>query len=342
VTGAVSYILRVNKEPFSVWSPVAAPSDGTRDFTANPTVNSFTNPLKVEVWWEWSIHPIRVGEVYSPWQPNVCYAPPLICPAILPTPTLTPVPPIPTSTFIPTPTPRPQVSWFQTTGGDIQSQGDITSIIPDCAASEYLSKKGEGGSPGVVGYYDGLSIGTVGEVSETRWQAETRYNGGDMKFDYLKNRLKVDTTKVLPGSDIPTVSGTYYLDSEMSLNLNGGAIPNGRKIVIFVTSNVTVTGNITVASGGFFALISRGNITFDDAVTQADGFYLSDEVITVAAGISPFSGQGSFIGWEGISFLRDLIDNCSPAEAFIERPDFFINAPDEFKLTNSYFKEIEP
>ena len=261
-------------------------------------------------------------------------------PTLIPTPT--PIPPIPTPTFIPTPTPRPQVSWFQTTGGDIQSQGDITSIIPDCAASEYLSKRGEGGSPGVVGYYDSLSIGTVGEVSETHWQAKTRYNGGDMKFDYLKNRLKVDTTKVLPGSDIPTVSGTYYLDSEMSLNLNGGAIPNGRKIVIFVTSNVTVTGNITVASGGFFALISKGNITFDDTATQADGFYLSDEAITVAEGISPFSGQGSFIGWGGISFLRDLIDNCSPAEAFIERPDFFINAPDEFKITNSYFKEIEP
>ncbi len=80
VTGAVSYTLRANKDPYNVWSPVLAPSDGTDDFAAGPTTNTFTNPLARGVNWQWSIHPVKEGEVYSPWQPNVCYADILNCP----------------------------------------------------------------------------------------------------------------------------------------------------------------------------------------------------------------------------------------------------------------------
>ncbi|MBU2578021.1 hypothetical protein KKA69_04290, partial [Patescibacteria group bacterium] len=90
VTDAVAYTLRANKDPYDVWHPVLAPSDGTDDFAAGPTTyRPFTNPLVRGVNWQWSIHPVKKGEVYSPWQPNVCYAPILNCPGPTPTPYMT-------------------------------------------------------------------------------------------------------------------------------------------------------------------------------------------------------------------------------------------------------------
>ena len=91
VTGAVSYALRVNKDPYDIWNPVLAPSDGTDDFATSLTTNSFTHPLARGVNWQWSIHPVAQGEIYFPWQPNVCYAQEILnCPVPTCTVTLSP------------------------------------------------------------------------------------------------------------------------------------------------------------------------------------------------------------------------------------------------------------
>ncbi len=334
VTGAVSYTLRVNKDPYDVWNPVVVPpnSDGTRDFAAGPTTNFFTHPLAGGVNWQWSIHPIAVGEIYSPWQPNVCYAPILNCLAIIPTSV-------------------PLVGWFQTTGGDIQAQDSISSPIPALATYKFLSLKGGGGSPGVVGYGDSLTLAPAGEVV---WQAKTTYAGSTIGFDYLANRLGVEKEDDFAGEDIDIsalLSGVYYSSAETTKNISG-VFPTDEKIVIFAVGDVKVADDIIVNPGDFFALITKGDITFSGdppyVVRKAQGFFLADGAINILTSGNPdqdFEGQGSFVGWGGINLTRDLgpgNQNRNPAETFIERPDFYINAPSSFKLTNSYFKEIEP
>lgn len=59
----------------------------------------------------------------------------------------------------------------------------------------------------------------------------------------------------------------------------------------------------------------------------------------------PFVGEGSFVGQNGIGLDRDLgegSENLAPAEVFVARPDFFINAPVEFLISESLFQEVAP
>lgn len=231
--------------------------------------------------------------------------------------------------------------WWQTTDGDVHTDDNLTCLIPDLVVSgdAYISLRGDGGSPGVVSHGGSLSFGD-GDVSEDRWQANTTYHEDEVGFDYLMNRLNVDTSKTLPAQDIPNGNGTYY--SAGSVNLNGRNV-NNDKVIIFINGDVTVISDIRVGNSGFFALIAKGNITFDDAVTEAQGFYLADGTLTVAEGGDLFEGQGSFIGWGGVSLKRDLgAGNIDPASTFLFRPDLLVNAPKEFLFTPFVFQEVAP
>jgi len=249
--------------------------------------------------------------------------------------------------------------WWQTKDGDVHAQGNISSEIPDtcnsscnpdCLAS--LSLEGGGGSPGVVSYGGSLDTGS-GEVSSTAWQANTAYLGPAMKFDYLLNRLH-PTRGTLPclGSvcDIPSADGTYFVETSEEIQLTGvNNFPN--KVIIFAKAPVKVKENITVqdkTNGGFFALITSGNLTFDPTVTAAQGVYLTDGVLSIPSSGTPpdvqFKGEGSFIAWGGVNLDRDLGagNRCQPAALFTSRPDFFINAPKDFLFAPFFFQEVAP
>lgn len=234
---------------------------------------------------------------------------------------------------------QPPDPWWQTEDGDVHANDNLTCLIPSLATEGYISLRGSGGSPGVVSHGGSLSFGD-GDVSEDGWQANTTYHEDEVNYDYLMNRLNVDTSKTLPGQDIPNSNGTYY--SAGSVNLNGRNV-NNDKVIIFVNGDVTVTSDIRVGNSGFFALVANGNITFDDAVTEAQGFYLADGTLTVAEGGDLFEGQGSFIGWGGVSLKRDLgAGNIDPASTFLFRPDLLVNAPKEFLFTPFVFQEVAP
>jgi len=237
------------------------------------------------------------------------------------------------------------LAWFQTTDGDIHANDSVTSSMPSCSGTDYLSLNGGGGSPGVVSWGEGDSIGVgSGKVSETNWQAKTGSIVTQISYEYLINRLKVDQTtpQCLIGTgdcSIPS-TGTYFVNNDVTIT--GRVIGSNEKVVIFVNGNVHVPGNITVAEGGFFALITKGDITFDSTANQAHGFYLSDGAVTVATGSNLFSGQGSFVGLGEVIFSRNLANNCTPAESFSSRPDLFINAPSEFQYSSFLFQEVAP
>ncbi|MGI5826099.1 MAG: hypothetical protein ACOX50_01650 [Patescibacteria group bacterium] len=240
--------------------------------------------------------------------------------------------------------------WWQTKDGDVHADsGLFSTVIPGCAPTElYLSLDGDGGSPGLVSWGGGKepNVGR-GEISSTGWQANTSLST-PISFTYLKNRLQIDESVVLPSeggvAEIPA-SGTYY-SAEENLQLTGRTLAVGEKVVIFAAGNVTVTSNLIVPPGSFFALISNKTITFAGSVTQADGFFLADESLVVASGKIAFTGNGSFIGLQAITFNRDLSNGttggCTPAEVFVFRPDFFLSAPDDFKYSSFLFQELAP
>ncbi|RJR24759.1 hypothetical protein C4578_02460 [Candidatus Microgenomates bacterium] len=237
--------------------------------------------------------------------------------------------------------------WWQTGDGDVHAQGSITSSIPDTCSggcSPYLSLAGSGGDPGVASYGSSVDTGEGGSISANNWQANTSF-GTTTGFDYLANKLEIDKTNDFSGNiDLGALAnGTYYSSQGRSLSGN----VNGKKIVVFVNGDVTVTSNINVDVGGFLAIISSGSITFNSSVTAAEGFFLADNAITVAAGSSAFRGEGSFIARSGggISFGRDLggaTNRTTPSELFVSRPDLYVNAPREFLIGPSLFRELAP
>ncbi len=234
--------------------------------------------------------------------------------------------------------------WFQTIGGDIQAQRDMSSQIPAGALEKYLSLTGGGSTPGVVGYGEDLNTGE-GDASEKLWTANTAYLGTSFGFKYFFNQMRVDTSNEysedLSISD-SEVNGIYYFGSDLVIN---EAFPAGKKIIIFVNGNVSITNNLVVPSDSFLAIVSSGNINFSENVTQAQGFFLADGNITVEGPDGgQFQGEGSFVAKNGIVFSRDLGDTneTTPAELFSQRPDLYINAPASFKISSSYFREVEP
>lgn len=247
--------------------------------------------------------------------------------------------------------------WWQSRDGDIHANVNFSStLIPNCSpTAKFLSMDGAGGSPGLVSW-GGATPPNVdkGEISSTKWQANTAVPT-TFNFDYLKNRLKVDESVVLPVAggvaSIPKPEpgkvGVYYLDNSSTVRLTGRSLAAGEKVIIYAAGEVTVsTNDITLGEGAFFALISRGNINFSAEIGEAQGFFFSDQEINVNFGKKAFTGKGSFIGLAAVSLNRNLSNgttgNCTASHTFVSMPELFFNAPDEFKYSTFLFRELAP
>lgn len=238
--------------------------------------------------------------------------------------------------------------WWQTTDGDVHAQGTISSLIPACATTaKYLSLVGPGGNPGVVSWGGGSAPSLEnGSISTTKWQANDLNRRPQVGFSYLANRLNLDKSKVFSGDLAATTDGTYYVDASSGTFTFSGDNIGTKKIILFIEGDAKITSNLIVTNGGFFALITKGKIIFDGAVTQATGFFLADGVIDTSVASDAFSGYGSFVAWGGFNLQRDLSNGttggCTAAEIFFARPDLYINAPQEFLITPSFFQELAP
>ena len=99
-------------------------------------------------------------------------------------------------------------------------------------------------------------------------------------------------------------------------------------------------------------------ITFSNTVGNAQGIFIADGIMKInnaTSGIGlerQFVGEGVFVGWNGVSLNRDLdsvdtdtdnlANNTNPAEQFVYRPDFIINAPNSFKRSGIQWQEVAP
>lgn len=252
-------------------------------------------------------------------------------------------------------------AWFQTQDIDVYSGGRIWSEIPMALPTPYFALEGEGGSPGVVVYGGGTPTfgnGILAASSQEQWLANNLYAGKEMGFNYLFNRLRVNSTG-LDFSDPPT-GGTFYSKgsggslAEKTVS-NLWEIPSGQKTIIFVEGNITFGKDILVTKpdsllpGGFLAVIASGNITFEKGVNQAEGFYVAKNII-INGDIDPqsnqqFWGRGSFVAWEDVQLNRSLSpqkNKDTPSAKFISRPDFWINFPADLGYSLSYREEQLP
>jgi len=116
-------------------------------------------------------------------------------------------------------------------------------------------------------------------------------------------------------------------------------------IVILVNGDVSIDYDISVAEGGFLAIISSGNITIGNEVTNVEGVYVADGIISSGTSESQLIGEGIFTGWLGIDLRRDfntIQNNTTPAEKFIYRPDLVRNVYHYLLKPKISWQEVAP
>jgi hypothetical protein len=253
--------------------------------------------------------------------------------------------------------------WWQTAGGDIYADANITSTIPSTATNRFLmgnwnysTNNFDAGLTQAHGIAMAQTIGafetgvTLAQ-SGSQWQItgnEHIYDGGTYDYAWWVNHLIDETKYTYSGGALPNPGITrVYNAPNASINMSG-TIASGSKVIILhqgASNTITINGNITVNQGGFLLVISQGNIIINAgrkgsaAAPSVQGIFIADGYLRVGnntdVGITDqFWGAGSFISWSDIELLRDIGGTTSvsnPSMIFIFRPDFIINAPDIVK-----------
>jgi hypothetical protein len=247
-------------------------------------------------------------------------------------------------------------AWFQVEGGNLHANlGTVSSDIPSTcsgACAPYLITEDDAtGTTGLVSYTGAdptLGDFTLDNISEddNDWHAQTSYQGLETKYNYFARILEDDPKGIgewfggEPAGDEKT--GVYKGDGISRISGGEWTIDDETAVVLLVPNDIVIDVNIDVAEGGFLAIISSGDITIGDEVTNVEGVYIADGVINTCESLEcgNISGgetvadrqlvlEGIFAGWGGVGLRRDFgttDNNTNPAELFIYRPDLQVNA----------------
>ncbi len=241
-------------------------------------------------------------------------------------------------------------SWFQVEGGNLHADsGNVSSAIPDTCSgvcSPYLIVEDAGGATGAVSYTGIYEIGDGDGIGEdgSDWALNTEYKGQQTGYGYFNRILEEDPAGVASwGGEKPGGLEVVYKGEGVD-RISGGdwSVADGEAIVILVPNDLVIDVNIDVAVGGFLAIISSGNISIGDEVTNIDGVYIADGIIATCesseCGNSEGSGditdeqltvEGILVGWGGVDLRRNFASadsNLNPSEFLIYRPDLQMNA----------------
>ena len=253
--------------------------------------------------------------------------------------------------------------WWQAVGGNVYGDDGIKSEIPSSLTTEMsLILPTAGNRRGLLSYgvtrpANMLGTNPNAKVSTSLWEKESKYGGQVYDWDFFDKRFNLFAKTTW--SDGQAIN---YDDLGIGYQIfkSAGPIfafdfsPTGTQKAIFhVNGDLRVTGNITVPSGAFLTVIAKGTITFDQAVTQADGWYVAKNISVPCKDIdgngcdktdSQFLGNGTFVGWSGIALgrTRGITNNTAPSEKFTYRQDLFLNAPKPMRMYTKYYKPFVP
>lgn len=222
-------------------------------------------------------------------------------------------------------------------------------------------------------FISGTDLDPANSVSDDNQNAavfDTQLAGGELQDDGITRVVRYETnlTLDLSSTKLAIPSGEKYVVF----------IP-GNLTIQGPTSNHNLSTQrelIKVTNGGYLAFIVGGNITFDSAIGYDDtdgdyadvglsatnapnieGVYIASGNLIISSKDSgnpepedyKFVGAGTFVGWSGVQvqrkfdssdLLRRQLNNLSPTELFIHRPDFVTNTPDFLMRPNLTWQEV--
>jgi len=221
-------------------------------------------------------------------------------------------------------------AWFQSQGGDIHAQGNLSDNIPSTATDRNLSLD-LNDYPGVVSYDPNgqvnLGEGFTSNDKADNWLASSKYRGRPYStFDFFKKKYALQMTSNNFSGTLPNQDGIYYTSSGITLS-GDWTLGTNRWLVILVDGDVNIPINITVPVGGFLAIAASGKISFASSVTTAQGMFVANTIETGSSATS-FAGEGIFAATT-FSLDRDFGDErnkTTPTETFVARPDFLMSS----------------
>ena len=146
--------------------------------------------------------------------------------------------------------------------------------------------------------YNKLSFANFTSLSATDfwggfWEGSDAHQASHCTADYFGTKQNSPTA--WSGSLSAAASG-QYITTGLTLNSGSEVVSAGKNITLFVNGNVYIGGNISYA-GGYtannvpkFALIARGNIFIDPAVSRLDGLYIAQPDPSVANPVTADTG----------------------------------------------------
>ena len=250
--------------------------------------------------------------------------------------------------------------WWQAVGGDVYGGMGIGSEIPGtCTVGEgcqpYLIASDANGESGLARYLSGsidLGSNESASVGPDGWVANSGYAGQNTNYTYYTSKMALLEKTSWGGSGKPVFNPEIGEDFEIYMYTGTATIDfdvvAGEKMIFMVGGDVDVSSDIDVAEGGHLAVIASGSITFANDVGQVEGWWVGDSLNIESTGDEGteivFRGEGSFVGWNGVSLNRDRggLNATEPAEEFVFRPDLIINAPDALKFSRYVWQEKAP
>lgn len=146
--------------------------------------------------------------------------------------------------------------------------------------------------------YNKLSFANFSSLSVTGfwgglWEGSDAHQASHCTADYFGT--KQNSPKPWGGNLGAAASGQYTA-SGLVLNAGPEVVTPGKNITLFVNGDVYIGGNISYA-GGYtadnvpkFALVVRGNIFIDPAVSRLDGLYIAQPDLSVANPVTADTG----------------------------------------------------
>jgi len=132
-------------------------------------------------------------------------------------------------------------------------------------------------------------------AGSTNYKARSAYKDKLYDFKFWRAHVGVDLDPQndwsIDSLDKPSFKANkrYYwitpTSGEASLAADWQVI-SGESYIIFIDGDLRLNHNITVASGGFLAMIVKGKVTVDPGATQLEGIYLIDETFTTNSATS--------------------------------------------------------
>jgi len=268
----------------------------------------------------------------------------------IPTPTATPTPtPTATPTPTPTPTPVPITSWFQTQEGDVHSNADLSSKLPE--AGKFFSLKGEGGFPGIVSSFNNEPHFGQGKVSEKKWLATGFKNKKHYDYSYFNTLLEIPSKNIINNSILPSVLSGDKINEQPIANspfwkiegdLEVENLNENLGVKVFLASGKIIFKNDLNLQSTLPVFISQGDIKIEPKINILAGVLISSGKINSGKTDSKLTIKGATISWGNFSLERKSKSNDEPAEFFVYNPEIPLSLVSFLGRSPHLWEELAP